>query len=171
MVCSLDGFIARTDGDVSWMESKHQYEKGVELTPQIIANFLDRIDCYLMGSKTYEHSLELGWPYGEKPVFVVTNKNLPNARETVSFHSGDLVQLVNEVLRARYTSIWMVGGSQLTRSFLDQGLADEIVVTQVPHILGAGIPFFDRIRKEIPLHLKDVTAFKDGMVEMTYGIL
>lgn len=64
----------------------------------------------------------------------------------------------------------MVGGAHVTREFLQQGLADEIVITFVTIIVGDGIPFFDTIGKEITLHLKDVKAFTDRMVELTYQL-
>lgn len=61
MVASLDGFIAKKDNSVSWMQSTDHYEKGKTLTDKEIATFLDSIDCYVMGSRTYEHALESSW--------------------------------------------------------------------------------------------------------------
>lgn len=171
MVSSLDGFIAKKDGDVSWMHSTDNYEKGITLTDEYITNLLDSIDCYIMGSKTYESALQLGWPYGDKPVVVATSRNLKPDRETVSFYSDDLVELVNGKLKTAYQNIWMVGGAELTKQFIKLNLADEIVVTFLPIILGDGILFFDFVGVEQKLHLKDVTAFKDGMVELTYEIV
>lgn len=171
MVSSLDGFIAKKDGSISWMKSTDTYEKGVTLTDEYIAEFLKSIDCYVMGSKTYEHALELGWLYGEVPVYVLTNRNLTTDKENVEFYNDDLEQLVNDKLKSNYKSIWMVGGAALTKEFIRLNLADEIVISIVPVLLGGGTLFFDYIGKEKPLHLKDVTAFKDGMVELTYEIL
>ncbi|MEL6251002.1 MAG: dihydrofolate reductase family protein [Bacteroidota bacterium] len=171
MVCSLDGFIAKTDGDISWMHRTHEYEKGVSLTEEDIAVFLAGVDCYLMGSKTYEHVLELGWPYGDTPVFVLTKRELPSDKETVSFISGDLQKLIEEKLKPTYQNIWMVGGAELTKDFLQKGLADEIVITIMPVILGKGLLFFDFIGKEIRLELIDHKAYKEAMVELTYQIL
>lgn len=168
MVSSLDGFIAKTDGDISWMKSTGHYEKGVSLTDDYIAKFLSSIDCYVMGSKTYEHALSLGWPYGETPVIVVSNRNLPIKRETVEIYAGDLTHLVNEKLKPKFKNIWMVGGATLTRTFIQSKLADELVITLMPILLGQGLPFFDQINKEQRLHLKNTMAFKDGMVELTY---
>jgi len=170
MVSSLDGFIAKKDGSVSWMHSKDKYEKGVELTKEYISEFLKSIDCYVMGSRTYEHAVELGWAYGEVPVFVLTKRKLESDKKSVQFISGDLTKLVNDQLKNRFKNIWMVGGTMLTKEFLRLGLANEINITIIPTLLGDGTLFFDYIGKEIPLHLKDVTAFKDGMVEMVYEI-
>jgi len=170
MVSSLDGFIAKKDGNVSWMQSTDNYEKGVTLTDEYITDFLKSIDCYVMGSRTYEHALELGWAYGDIPVFVLTNKNLTTDKKSVEFYSGDLDKLVNNKLKPSYKNIWMVGGSILTKEFIRLGLADNIVMTIIPVILGDGILFFDYIGQEHLLHLEDVMAFKDGMVELCYEI-
>ena len=77
---------------------------------------------------------------------------------------------MNHQLKPSYRNIWMVGGTMLTKEFLRLGLADEINITIIPALLGDGKPFFDDIGKELSLHLKDVTPFKDGMVELVYGI-
>ncbi|NAY90443.1 dihydrofolate reductase [Muricauda sp. JGD-17] len=170
MVSSLDGFIAKKDGSVSWMHSTDSYNKGIELTKEYVSNFLESIDCYVMGSRTYEHAVKLGWPYGDTPVFVLTNRDLISDKKTVQFLSGDLAKIVANNVRPRYSNIWMVGGAMLTKEFLRLGLADSINITIIPIILGNGTLFFDYIGKEQLLHLKDVTAFKDGMVELWYEI-
>jgi dihydrofolate reductase len=170
MVSSLDGFIAKKDGTVSWMRSTDNYEKGIELTKEYIANFLESIDCYVMGSQTYEHAVKIGWPYGEVPVFVFTNRDLKSDKKSVKFLSGDLTEILNNQLKPKFENIWMVGGTLLTKEFLRLGLADEINITIIPTLLGNGTLFFDYIGKELSLHLKDVTTFKDGMVELVYEI-
>ena len=170
MVSSLDGFIAKKDGSVSWMQSTDTYEKGVTLTHEQITNFINSIDCYVMGSKTYEHALELGWPYGEVPVVVLTHRKLTTDKANVEFYTGDLSDLVNKHLKPRYKNIWMVGGAELTKDFIRLNLADDIVISMMPVILGDGTLFFDHVGKEQLLHLRDVTAYKDGMVELTYEI-
>ena len=170
MVSSLDGFIAKKDGSVAWMRSTDNYEKGIELTKEYITAFLDAIDCYVMGSRTYEHAVELGWPYGDVPVFVLTTRKLKSDKKSVQFISGDLTQIVTERLKPQYANIWMVGGPMLTKEFLRLGLADEINISTIPILLGSGTLFFDYIEKEQLLHLKNSTVFKDGMVELSYEI-
>ena len=170
MVSSLDGFVAKKDGSVSWMHSTDYYDKGIELTKEYIADFLESIDCYLMGSRTYEHAIELGWPYGDVPVFVLTTRKLKSDKKSVQFISGDLTEIVTKRLKPNYYNIWMVGGTMLTKEILRLGLADDINITIIPTLLGKGTLFFDFIGKEQHLHLKDVTAFKDGMVELWYEI-
>lgn len=168
MVSSLDGFIARKDGDISWMNSNDRYEDGIIPTKEFISEFLKSIDCYVMGSKTYEHALELGWVYGETQVVVLTHKKLKTDMKTVEFYSGDLNQLVNDRLKPNYKNIWVVGGAMVTKEFIRQKLADEIRISFMPVILGDGLLFFDYIGNEQQLHLINVTAYKDGMVELHY---
>src|SRR5665213_586120 len=111
VVSSLDGFIARKDNSVSWMASSGDvYERG---DTDDGADVVGSIDCYVLGSRTYEHALQLGWPYGDIPPVVVTNRTLPSTRESVEFYSGDLKRLVGEILAPRYGNIWLVGGAML----------------------------------------------------------
>ena len=172
MVSSLDGIIAKKDNSVSWFEISDYYEKGV--SGQDAEEFLNTIDCYVMGSRTYEHALELsrsyGWAYGNIPTVVVTHRDLPNDRKNIEFYSGDLNVLVNERLRPNYKNVWLVGGALLVKDFIRLKLADQIRLSILPIILGEGTLFFDHIGLEQALHLKDVTAYKSGMVELCYEI-
>lgn len=172
MVSSLDGIIAKKDNSVSWFETSSSYEKGVHA--QDADEFLKTIDCYVMGSRTYEHAMELsksyGWAYGDKPVIVVTNRNLPIERKGIEFYSGDLIKLVNERLKPNYKNVWLVGGAMVVKEFIRLKLADEIRVSILPIILGEGTLFFDHIGQELALHLKEVTAYKNGMIELWYEI-
>ena len=172
MVSSLDGYIAKKDNSVSWFETSDNYEKGV--AGENVEEFLKTIDCYVMGSRTYEHALELsksyGWVYGDVPTIIVTHRNLPVDRKNIEFYSGDLNKLVNERLKPNYKNIWLVGGAMLAKDFIRLKLADEIRLSVMPIILGEGTLFFDQIGQEQALHLKDVTAYKSGMVELCYEI-
>ena len=168
MVSSLDGFIEKKDGSVSWFETSDSYEKGV--IEEDAENFTNNIDCFVMGSNTYELALKLGWPYGNVPTIVVTHRNLPAERENIEFYAGDLEELVNVNLKPKYNNIWLVGGAMLIREFIRLKLADEIRLSILPVILGDGLLFLDHIGLEQALHLKDVTAYKNGMVELWYEI-
>src|SRR5215475_2913645 len=117
MAASLDGFIARKDGSVDWLETSDEFADGDALDPGFVEAFLKTIDCYVMGSRTYEAALRfeaqgLGWSYGDKPTFVLTSHDLPRTRDTVEFHSGDLGQLVGR-LRSTFRSVWLVGGGMV----------------------------------------------------------
>ena len=103
MATSLDGFIARTDGRTDWMETSDTYPSGDSMDPEFVRDFLQSIDCYVMGSRTYETALAFdakgqGWAYGDKPVFVLTTRALPKTRDTVELISGDLSSLLNDRL-------------------------------------------------------------------------
>jgi len=82
----------------------------------------------------------------------------------------DLTELVKGRLAPHYKNVWVVGGAMLAKSFLQAGLADDIRLSILPIILGDGLPFFDHIGLESPLHLKEVSAYKGGMVELWYEI-
>ncbi|MDP9047321.1 MAG: dihydrofolate reductase family protein [Bacteroidota bacterium] len=174
MVSSLDGYIAKKDNSVSWFDTADNYEKGVTVTKHEATEFLKTIDCYIMGSRTYDLALELsksyGWAYGDTPTIVLTHRNLPVDRQNIETYSGDLDKLVNEQLRPKYKNVWIVGGSVLVKDFIHLGLADEIRQSILPVILGDGTPFFDHVGREQALHLKEVTAYKNGMVELCYEI-
>ena len=115
VVSSLDGFIAKKDNSVSWMDSSDVYERGVsEDNADEVVTF---IDCFVLGSRTYEHALQLGWPYGDTPTIVVTSRELPSTRKNVEFYSGDLAKLVDEILAPRYGNIWLVGRMMRARAF------------------------------------------------------
>ncbi len=172
MVSSLDGFIAKKDNSIAWFNTSCSYENGAEAeNPE---EFLRSIDCYIMGSRTYELAEALakdyGWAYGDKATVVVTKRNIASSRSNVEFYSGDLTTLVNEKLKSKYTSVWAVGGSELTKSLLQQNLVNEIRVSVLPIILGEGLPYFDHIGQEQVLQLRDAKAYKNGMVELCYRV-
>lgn len=174
MVSSLDGYIAKKDNSVSWFETSDNYENGAYISKQDQDEFLKTIDCYVMGSRTYEHAYELsksyGWPYGDVPTIVLTHRKLPIDRQNIQTYSGDLNKFVNERLRPNYKNVWLVGGAKLTKDFIRSNLADEIRQSILPIMLGDGTPFFDQTGQEQALHLKNVTAHKSGMVELCYEI-
>jgi len=175
MVASLDGFIARKDGSVDWLETLDEFAGGDTLDPKFVETFLKMIDCYVMGSRTYETALNFeakgfGWAYGDKPTFVLTSRELPRTRNTVEFYSGDLAQFVNEHLRPRFRSIWFVGGGAVSGECLRVGLADEVRYSILPILVGDGILFFEKLDRDIPLHLTEVKAYKSGMVALRYEV-
>jgi dihydrofolate reductase len=174
MVASLDGMIAKKDNSVSWFETSDYYEKGIEVTEQDTVKFLRTIDCYVMGASTYQHALELsksyGWAYGDTPTIVVTHRNLPVDLPNIEIYSGDLHKLVDERLKPTYKNVWLVGGARLARDFIRLKLADEIRLSILPIVLGDGMLFLDQLGQEQALHLKEVTAYKSGMVELWYEI-
>jgi dihydrofolate reductase len=175
MVASLDGFIARNDGRVDWLETSDQFESGETLDPAFAHEFLKTIDCYVMGSRTYETALNFeaqgfGWAYGDTPTFVLTRRDLRRPRATIEFYSGDLARLVQEQLRPAFRSIWFVGGGAVSGECLRLGLADEVRYSIVPVLIGDGIPFFGGLDKDVALHLVEAKAYKNGMVALRHEV-
>ena len=175
MAASLDGFIARKDGSVDWLDTADEFVGGDTMDPGFVEAFLKTIDCYVMGSRTYETALGfeakgLGWAYGDKPTFVLTRRKLPRTRESVEFYSGDLTAFVNGQLRPMFRTIWFVGGGAVSGECLRLGLADEVRYSILPVLIGEGIPFFEKSGRDIALHLAEVKAYRNGMVELRYEV-
>lgn len=175
MVASLDGFVARKDGSVDWMETSDEFADGETLEPELVEEFLKSIDCYVMGSRTYETALNFeakgfGWSYGDKPTFVLTSRDLQRTRNTIEFYSGDLAQLVNDSLRPKFRSIWFVGGGIVSGECLRLGLADEVRYSILPILIGDGTRFFEKLDRDIALHLVEAKAYKTGTVALCYHV-
>jgi dihydrofolate reductase len=175
MAASLDGFIARKDGSVDWLETSDEFPDGATMDPEFVEAFLKTIDCYVMGSRTYETALNfetkgLGWAYGDKPVFVLSSRELPRSRDTVEFNSGDLAQFVDKRLRPRFRAIWFVGGGSVCGECLRLGLADEVRYSILPILIGEGISFVEKLGRDVSLHLMQVKAYKTGMVALHYQV-
>ena len=145
------------------------------MDPGFVEAFLKTIDCYVMGSRTYETALNfeakgLGWAYGDKPTFVLTRRELPRTRDTVEFYSGDLAQFVNGRLRPTFHNVWFVGGGVVSGECLRLGLADEVRYSILPILIGDGIPFFEKLDRDVALHLAEVKAYKSGTVALRYEV-
>lgn len=174
MAASLDGFIARKDGRVDWMETQDEYPAGENLDPEVTAAFLATIDCYVMGARTYETALGFeaqgfGWAYGDKPLIVLTSRDLPRTRASVEFRCGDLADLLKD-LRAQFRNIWIVGGAAVCGACMQRGLADELRYTILPVAIGSGQPFFAQFARDAALHLREVKAYRNGMVGLWYEL-
>src|ERR1043166_254666 len=145
------------------------------MSQEFVGGVFKNIYFYVMGSRTYETALNfevkgLGWAYGDKPVFVLTRRELRKTRETVEFYSGDLERLVNERLKPNFGSIWFVGGGELSGECLRRGLADEVRYSIMPILIGSGVSFFERLDKDVALHLVETKAYKSGMVALRYEV-
>lgn len=175
MAASLDGFVARADGAVDWLETTDQFAQGETMTPGEVEAFLKTIDCYVMGARTYETALAFeargfGWAYGTTPTVVLTHRALPRTRDSVEFQAGDLTTLVQERLKPRYANIWFVGGGAVCGACLRAGLADEVRYSVAPVLIGDGVRFFDHIGRDVPLHLLEVKADTGGVVSLRYEV-
>ena len=95
---------------------------------------------------------------------------MPRVRDTVEFYSGDLTQFVNDRLRPAFRNIWFVGGGAVSAECLRLGLADELRYSVLPILIGEGIAFFEKLDRDVPLHLMEVKAYKSGMVGLRYEV-
>ncbi|OHW62943.1 dihydrofolate reductase [Andreesenia angusta] len=163
---SLDGYIARVNGAVDWL-NESEGSPGVESSYDA---FYSTVDTVIMGRNTYNQiTRELSpgyWVYEGKKCYVATRENLkPDG--LVEFISDDIVEFAKELKGQDGSDIWLVGGSKLVDQFVKQNLIDKYIVTIIPTILGEGIPLFVKGNPEIKLKLTNVVEF-DGMVELTY---
>jgi len=168
IACSLDGFIARENGSIDWIT---EYENNPE-TDYGYSEFYASVGTVLMGRKTYEQVLDFGdWPYGEKKAYVFTRQEEPLRREkNVEFISVDIEEFARRLKENTEEDIWLIGGSQIIKVFLEEDLVQDLIIFVVPVILGSGIPLFDQIQKEIGLKLINTERYESGLVRVEYEI-
>ncbi|KAA9010393.1 dihydrofolate reductase family protein [Histidinibacterium aquaticum] len=165
---SLDGFIARPDGALDWLEVEgatedHGYDA-----------FMARMDGLVMGRATYETVLGFGdWPYS-KPV-VVLSRSLTPADLPASLVDRVRISAAapREVMAELATEGWArayVDGGRVIQSFLREGLISEIVITRIPVLLGAGLPLFGALDHDIPLRHAETRSFAGGLVQSRYDL-
>jgi dihydrofolate reductase len=178
---SLDGFIAESDDTLDWlMKYEGSFEaEGAEPGPMSGGSydrFYEGVGALVSGSATYEFVLEhgTGWPYGGKPTWVLTTRDLPLPEGDdvdVRFADANVRDLYDEMIAAAgERNLWVVGGGNVASQFADEGLLDELLVTVVPVVLGEGKPLFDRRLPGGPIQLTGTTTFDTGMVELRYEI-
>ena len=143
---SVDGFIARVNGDLDFLPpgggEPHGYDE-----------FMATVDALVIGRKTYETVLSFyAWPYGEKPVFVLSSRALAPAppEAMVERMSGDPSQIVSQLEARGIRHIYVDGGITIQR-FLQAGLIQRLIITRVPVLIGSGIPLFGALEHDIVL--------------------
>ncbi len=161
---SLDGYIAGSDDELDWLPQ----DEGVEDT---FTPFFEHIGAMLMGRRTFDvvSDFEGAWPYGETPILVATSRALATPLASVTSAAGDIAQLIEQAKQlARGRDVYIDGGA-LIRSAMDAGLVDEITVTMIPIVLGAGLPLFAGCARRHSLELLGVRSIGGGLVELTYA--
>lgn len=162
---SVDGFIARSDGSFDFLDAGGNEPHGFE-------EFWASVDALVMGRKTYETALSFGtWPYGRKPVFVLSTQPLASApRGAVVEHvSGDPRAIVAQ-LEARGIQHAYVDGGLTIQRFLEAGLIDRLTITRVPVLIGTGIPLFGPLSRDLKLEHVATRQFAGGLVQSEYTV-
>lgn len=163
---SLDGFIAGPDDELDWLPSPSPDEARPEGVLDFEA-FLRDVGAMIMGRRTYDVVRGLGaWPYGDTPVLVATHRPLEAAAPTVRAVSGEINALLDEALRAAGGKDVYVDGGATVRAALDAGRVDDLVITVVPVVLGAGRPLFAGATRRHALEILSHRDYGAGMVQL-----
>ena len=164
IAASLDGYIAGPDDDLSWMFTDADYG---------FSSFYIDVETLVMGRGTYEVIRTFGdWPYPEKRTIVVSRSTeLEIDTPQTALYCDDLPSLVARLDSEGCNRVWLVGGGELVRSFLEQGLLDELTVSMHPILLGTGVPLFPGGFRRTMLLLKDTTVFEGGLVQLNYHVM
>lgn len=165
---SLDGFIARKNGNIDWLMAADSSDKAEDYGYQ---EFYDSIDCLVMGRNSLEKIINIPeWPYEDKRVIVLSNtlKEVP-ARHVDKFeiYSGSLNELVKRLEIDGCKSLYIDGGKTI-QSFINNGLVTDISITKIPVLLGEGLPLFGKTRQDIKLTHIETKAYPSGFVKSTY---
>ena len=162
---SVDGFIARPDGSVDWLDRPHpkgNYGMGV---------FYRSIDTCILGRKTYDVSVQFGMPeaYAGKKNYVFSRTMSKAASPKVTIVNDDVAEFAERLRAEKGRDIWLVGGADLIAAFLDCGHVDEFIINVVPKMIGQGIPLVAPRHRNLPLKLLACKTFPDGLVRMHYS--
>ena len=163
---SVDGFIARPDGALDFLDAGGNEPHGYE-------EFMATVDAMVIGRNTYETVLSFpAWAYGKKPVFVLSTRPLAPAPPgaVVEHMSGDPADIAAQLTARGIGHAYVDGGITIQR-FLDAGLIQRLVVTRVPVLIGAGIPLFGHVRRDIILKHVGTRQYKGGLVQSEYEVV
>jgi dihydrofolate reductase len=162
---SLDGFIARINGDFDFLEAGGAEPHGYD-------EFMATVDALVIGRKTFETVLTFdAWPYGEKPVIVLSSRSLPPARPdaVVEHMSGEPAEIWSRLTARGFQHIYVDGGITIQR-FLRAGLIHRVIVTRVPVLIGTGIPLFGSVNHDIVLRHVATRQYAGGLVQSEYVV-
>ncbi|WP_067816714.1 dihydrofolate reductase family protein [Actinomadura kijaniata] len=164
---SVDGFIARPDGDLDWLNERGE-AAGRDLGYQA---FIDGVDTVVMGRATYEKMLTFGpdaWSYDGKHVAVLSTRLPADADPRVTVYRS-MDDLVAGLTWRGAKSVYADGG-QVVRAFLRAGLVDDLTITTVPVLIGRGLPLFGDLDADVPLTLRSVEDMGAGVVQAVYAV-
>ena len=175
---SADGYIATENGSVEWLETAGKSDANMgDAADMGFMDYMASIDCIIMGRKCMEKisSFKLTpeqWPYGNTRIIVLSNtvKEAPeNLRGKVEMYSGDIQAVISTLEKEGYKHAYVDGGATIT-SFIALGLIKEMTLTLAPVLLGAGIPLFGRIDRQITLKNAQATAFPNDFIVSKYEV-
>ena len=162
---SLDGFIARANGDLDFLPAGGGEPHGYD-------EFMATVDALVIGRKTFETVLTFEtWPYGEKRVFVLSTRPLaaPPLGAVVERMSGAPADIVSQLAARGIQHIYVDGGITIQR-FLQAGLIQRLIITRVPVLIGAGIPLFGPVERDIILRHVGTRQYASGLVQSEYVV-
>jgi dihydrofolate reductase len=167
MAMSLDGYIAKKNGDTSWLNNAMSPDEDYGF-----ADFMSKIGAYIMGANTYREIIKSGMAGGDNefPTYVVTHeKDLKTGKNTY-LYSGDLAELVKKIKAETDKDIWLFGGGDLTTQLINLNLVDELGIAIIPVLIGGDVPFFGNVVEDKNLILLESKTYeKSGMIALTYG--
>jgi dihydrofolate reductase len=162
---SLDGFIARADGALDFLDHGGSEPHGYE-------EFMATVDALVIGRHTYEIVLGFdAWPYGKKPVFVLSTRAIaaPPPDAIVEHMSGDPADVVATLAARGIGHVYVDGGITVQR-FLQAGLINKLIVTRVPVLIGSGVPLFGPLQRDIVLEHVATRQYASGLVQSEYFV-
>jgi dihydrofolate reductase len=162
---SLDGFIARANGELDWLPADGGEEHGYEA-------FIATVDALVIGRNTYETVLGFDtWPYGGKPVYVLSTSALAPAPSgaVVEHLSGAPAEIVAQLVARGVGHVYVDGGITI-QGFLLAGLIQRLIITRIPVLLGAGIPLFGPLPRDINLRHVGTRQYASGLVQSEYVV-
>ena len=164
---SLDGFIAKPDGDVKWLEEVPNPDK----TDHGYADFYAALDTTLMGYKTYEKMLSFGieTPYPTTTNYVFSRSSHTD-NDQYCFVAEDPIEFTKRLKTQSGKNIWLIGGGQINTLLMNAGLVDELLVFVMPVIIGKGIPLFGTGIEEQSLVLVESKAYSTGAMLLKYQL-
>lgn len=161
---SLDGYIAKADGDISWLSVVER-----EGEDYGYGEFIESVDTVIMGRKTYEKVLSfgIGFPHRDKKCYVLSRtEREPDGN--IRFYSGDAAELIRGIRCQEGRDIFIDGGAEVVREFAAADLIDEYVISIIPLLLGGGIRLFKETGRETKLRLAGSRSYESGLVQLKY---
>ncbi|MEX5584946.1 dihydrofolate reductase family protein [Pseudomonas lurida] len=172
IAASIDGFIARPNGDIEWLH-RPEYETA-ELNGVTYERFIATVDVLVMGRKTLEKILSFPeWPYEGTPVIALSHQPLQipaHLEGKVELMAGDVTSLVATLAERGMKHLYIDGG-QTIQAFLEAGLVNELIITRIPVLLGQGIPLFSQIGRQLELRHIGTHESDNGFVQSRYQVM